>query len=249
MTSEFNEKIPSPSVKDNQNSRRRELLRITVPIAAIPLVIALGVLIPGGRGYNLVSIVTAILSSLPALIAFERGEHDAREMTALAVMSAMSILSRIIFAPLPGFKPVAALVIITGISFGAEAGFITGSMTAIVSNVYFGQGMWTPFQMLAWGLIGFISGGVLHKSRLRLNKIILSTVGILGGVLFSLLMDIWTTLSFDGGFSFRRYLFFIAEGLPFMVLYAASNVILLLLLAPPLCRKLDRLRIKYGIFK
>lgn len=249
MTSELLKNSMNKAEHSKQKTRKTaDIVRMIFPLCMIPVVIAVGMSIPGSRGSSLVSVAVAILSCLPMFVSFERGEHSAREMSALAVMTAISVISRLIFAPVPGFKPVAALVIITGISFGPEAGFVTGSMTAIVSNVWFGQGMWTPFQMFAWGITGFLSGIVLQKSRLRMNRLVLSAAGIFGGVLFSLLMDIWTTLSFDGGFSIKRYLFYLVESLPFTTLYAVSNVILLLLMAPSLCRKLERIKQKYGIF-
>ena len=83
-------------------------------------------------------------------------------------MSAISIAGRSLFIITPGFKPVAAITAITGFSLGAEAGFLTGAISALVSNMFFGQGPWTPFQMFMWGIIGFIAGllgktGVMHK--------------------------------------------------------------------------------------
>ncbi len=214
----------------------------------IPFVIWFGVKIFEDRKYNLVSVIIAALSCVPFFVRFERGKSGAREMVVISVMTAFSVLGRLVFAPIPGFKPVTAMTVISGIALGGEAGFIVGGMSALVSNIFFGQGPWTPFQMFVWGLLGFLSGVVFRKTC-RPNRLVLSLFGVLGGVLYSLLMDIWTTLSFDGTFLLSRYLANVAASLPFMAVYAVSNVIFLLLLARPFLEKLGRIKTKYGIFR
>ena len=107
-------------------------------------------------------------------ISFEKGKNDARRIVIIAVMTALSVAGRFVFAPIPFFKPVTAIVIITAIYLGSEAGFITGAFSAVVSNFYFGQGPWTPFQMLAWGLIGFLAACLL-KNLLRVRCCLLFT--------------------------------------------------------------------------
>jgi uncharacterized membrane protein len=217
------------------------------PLMVIPSVIAVGVLLFKDRKYNIVSVIIAFLACVPFFIGFEKGKTGVRELVVIAVMTALSVVGRLIFAPLPGFKPVTAIVIITAIAFGGQAGFITGAMSALISNIFFGQGPWTPFQMFVWGFIGLLAG-LIFKPDKKPNVILLIITGILGGVLFSLLMDIWTTLSVDGEFNFSRYLFFISSGFGFMTVYAVSNVIFLLLLTNPILKKLNRIKIKYGIF-
>ena len=161
-------------------------------------------------------------------------------------MTALSVAGRFVFAPIPFFKPVTAIVIITAIYLGAEAGFITGAFSAVVSNFYFGQGPWTPFQMFAWGLIGFLAG--LLAKRLLESKVLLIIFGALSGVAFSFIMDVWTTLWADGTFNIARFIASITTAAPFTVVYMVSNVIFLLLLTKPIGRKLQRLKTKYGIF-
>lgn len=158
-------------------------------------------------------------------------------------------MGRIIFTPLPGFKPVTAVVIITGIAFGSEAGFITGSLTALISNIFMGQGPWTPFQMFVWGFIGYLSG-ILYKNigDKKPNIILLSLLGILSGVMFSLLMDIWTVISYDNQITLSRYLYFVGQSFSFMAIYAVSNVIFLVILAKPILVKTTRIKKKYGVF-
>ena len=166
-------------------------------------------------------------------------------MMIIAVMVSLAVVGRIIFTPLPGFKPVTAIVVITAMYFGGEAGFLTGALSAVISDFYFGQGPWTPFQMFVWGLIGFIAGVI--SNPLKRSRILLAVYGIVSGVLFSLLMDVWTVLWWDGSFTLTRYLAAMVSAARFTVVYAVSNVIFLLLLQKPIGKKLERIKDKYGM--
>ncbi len=213
----------------------------------IPAALFAGVTIFNDRNYMLVSAFVALLSCLPFFIAFETNENTGRELVVIAVMCAISVVGRLIFAPIPGFKPVTAVVIITGAVLGAEAGFITGSMTALCSNIFFGQGPWTPFQMFSWGIIGFISGLIFFK-RQKKNLIFIIIAGMLFGVLFSLLMDIWTTVSVSGEFIVNEYIACVIAAIPVTIEYAVSNAVFLAVLFNPFNKKLERIKTKYGVF-
>ena len=97
------------------------------------------------------------ISAVPFLLVFERRRPQARELVPIAVMSALAVVGRTVFSivPLPNFKPCSAIIMITAIVFGPETGFLTGALTAFVSNFIFGQGPWTPWQMFTWGLLRF----------------------------------------------------------------------------------------------
>lgn len=209
----------------------------------IPMLIFIGIYLLHDRSYLLISFCIFLCSMLPLWIQFEKKEANTRRLILLAVMTAISVVGRCAFAPIPGFKPVTAIVTITALSFGAEAGFVVGSCSALVSNLFFGQGPWTPFQMFAWGMIGFVAG-VFRKPLLR-SKLLLLVYGILAGILFSFLMDIWTVLSIDGHFSWQRYLAALLSAIPFTFTYALSNVLFLIFLATPIGKRLERIQTKY----
>ena len=141
---------------------------------------------------------------------------------------------------LPFFKPVTAFVIIAGVAFGGEAGFLTGSLSAVLSNFYFGQGPWTPFQMLAWGIIGLLAG--VFAKGLKKSRLLLYGFGALSGVLFSLLVDVWTAL-----WTGISYVAALLSALPVTAVYAVSNVVFLLVLARPVGEMLERVKTKYGL--
>lgn len=224
----------------------KRFITFSILFILIPLIVILGALIFKEKYYSWISLCIAVISCLPLFYAFEHREKTAAELNVLAVLIAISSLSRLIFSFVPGFKPITALTVIAAIWLGKESGFVVGALSAVVSNIYFGQGPWTPFQMFAWGGIGFLAG--LFCKRLRNNKILLCIFGILSGVLYSLAMDVWTTVWADGEFNISRYLTSVVLAIPTTFEYAVSNVIFLLLLSKPFGDKLSRIKIKYGLF-
>lgn len=223
----------------------KKVLSLLITFLLIPAVVLAGILFFDGKQYAFTGAAIVVLALVLFFLSFERRENAGIKLVIIAVMTALSVAGRAIFAMIPGFKPVTAIVIITAIYFGKEAGFMTGALSAVLSNFYFGQGPWTPFQMLTWGLIGWLAGAL--STKLKDSKTVLSFYGFFAGVSFSLLMDVWSTLWFDGGFNASRYLTLMISALPYTVIYAVSNIIFLLLLTKPIGKKLERLKIKYGL--
>ena len=108
-----------------------------------------------------------VYAMFPFFVRFEHKKPQARELVTIAVMSAVAVASRAAFIMVPFFKPLTGIVMITGMALGPEAGFLTGAISGFVSNFIFGQGPWTPWQMLGFGLVGFL-GGVLFAKLLNL---------------------------------------------------------------------------------
>ena len=135
---------------------------------AFPLLAIGGAFVFKDKFYAWVTLAAVLLACLPFFIRFEKKETDAKTLILIAVMIALSVVGRFIFAPLPGFKPVTAMTVLTAMYFGSDAGFMTGALTAVISNFYFGQGPWTPFQMFSWGIIGLIAG--IFAEKLKKSK-------------------------------------------------------------------------------
>ena len=224
---------------------KKKIVSYIILCVLIPAVVILGAILFEDRQYAWISLCVAILSCLPFFLRFERQEANAKRMILIACLTALSVLGRIIFAPIPAFKPVTAMVVITAMYFGSEAGFLTGALSAVISNFYFGQGPWTPFQMFSWGIIGLIAG--LISEQLKKSKIVLVIYGILSGVLYSFLMDIWTVLWEDGFFNLSRYFAALVSAVPFTVVYAVSNVVFLLIFDRPIGKILNRIKTKYAL--
>lgn len=217
------------------------MLRVLLPFAVMP---ALVLLLPKNlqaQYYAPVSLAMVILALLLFLAGFDRREIGTRRMILVSVMTALSVLGRL----LPVIKPVTALTMLSGLYLGSEAGFLVGALSAVLSNFVFGQGPWTPFQMLAWGMIGLLAG-TLAKPLTR-SRLLLCFCGVLSGAGYSMLLDVWTTVWTYGVFSWQAYTAAIIAALPMTVLYAVSNVIFLAVLAKPIGDKLSRIRKKYGL--
>lgn len=224
---------------------KKKILTYVVLCILIPAVVIGGAILCKDRQYAWISLCVAILSCIPFFLRFERREADTKRLILIACMTALSVLGRIVFAPVPAFKPVTAMVVITAMYFGCEAGFLTGSLSAVISNFYFGQGPWTPFQMFSWGIVGLLAG--LIAEPLKKSRLALALYGIASGVLYSFLMDIWTVLWENGSFQLSRYLAALVSAIPFTAVYAVSNVVFLLLFARPIGKILERLKAKYAL--
>lgn len=224
-----------------QNKRVRTLLRFVIPFVLIPTVAILGTIVFDEKKHLFISFFVAVLSVLLFLSGFEKKATGTRRMVIVAVMIAMCVAGRFI----PFFKPVTAITVITAIYLGGESGFLVGSLSALLSNFYFGQGPWTAFQMLAWGLIGLVAGFL--SNPLRKSRAALLTYGVLSGVVFSLIMDIWTVLWYNDNFDLTLYLAALATALPHTALYSVSNFIFLWFMAKPFGDKMERIKNKYGI--
>lgn len=226
---------------------QKQWINYAILLIVVPAVIWLGVSVFDDRRYVFISSVIAIVTIVPFLLTFEKKDSSIRYMVIIAVLTALSVAGRFLFAAIPGFKPVTAIVMLAAVYFGAEAGFLVGALTAFISNIYFGHGPWTPFQMLAWGLTGFLVGLPFIRHILRNNTFILIISGLFAGVFFSLVMDVWTVISIDGVFNITRYIAAVGMSTPFMITYAVSNAVFLLLTVKPIGEKLDRIKKKYGI--
>lgn len=224
-----------------KNEKLRRTIKIAVPFAAVPLLVLLGATVFEEKSHIFVSFGVALLSILLFVSGFEKKKIGSRRAVLTAVMTALCVVGRFI----PFFKPITAITVISAIYLGAESGFSVGAMSALVSNFYFGQGPWTLFQMLSWGLIGLFAGYL--SKYLKKSKVFLLSYGLVSGVLFSFIMDVWTVLWYNGVFSIKLYLAALVTAIPNTVLYAVSNFLFLLLLSKPFGEKLERIKLKYGV--
>lgn len=229
---------------------RRTKVALALCLLAIPVTIFLGLRIDGGRKYMVVSLAIIAETMLPFFLVFEGRKPQARELVLLSVLSALAIGGRAVFFALPGFKPVMAMVILTGVAFGPEAGFMVGAMTMLCSNVLFGQGPWTPWQMFAMGLAGLLAGllfrkGLLHRDRLSLS--------IFGGLVTFLvyggIMNPASVLMYQADPNWNMILTAYITGVSADAIHALATVLFLWFLSEPMLEKLDRVKVKYGLME
>ena len=225
------------------NNRFKVLLLLIVVV--FPICLWLYTL-SDGRGYAFISMIFVILSMIPFLMIYEMKKPQAREWIPLAVMAALAAVGRVAFAPIPFFKPTSAIIIITSSVFGPESGFLTGALSALASNLFFGQGPWTPWQMFAWGIIGFLSGYLIKKDIIN-NKIKLYIFGALTGFIFGWIMNIWTATGYMYEFSWSAFFaLYISSFIPDLI-HSISTVIFLRFLYDPWRAKLKRVKLKFGL--
>ena len=211
----------------------------------ITFIVAAGVFFVGSavfpeRSAALGFTVFSIASLMLVAVIFEGSKMSVTKISLVAAMTALSSVSRVAFYAVPFFKPVSAVVIITGMYLGPLGGAICGGASALLSGMFFGYGLWLPFQMLAWGLIGAVAGAI--RGPMKKSTVLTCAYGALSGVIFSAVMDIFTVLNF-GEFNAEMYAAAVAGALPITAIYAVSNVLFLLILKKPTARIFGKINI------
>ena len=197
--------------------------------------------------YYITSVAVLVISMLPFFVGFELKRISTGEITLVATFIALAVVSRAVFYLIPQFKPIGAVVIISAVCLGAQRGYIVGSFSAFISNFIFGQGFWTPFQMVALGLVGFISGLIFKK--IKAKRISLSIVGFaLCFALYGLIVDMSTIISVYGNdFDLSGALSIYLTGLPFSAVFGVATAVFLFLFREAFIKKTQRVIKKYGL--
>jgi energy-coupling factor transport system substrate-specific component len=229
---------------------KRTVAAAVVIVLCIPLTIFGGIYLLDDRNYYLVSVVIIVLAITPFALVFEGRKPQARELVVIAVMVALAVAGRAAFFMLPQFKPVVALVIIAGVGLGAESGFVVGALSGFTSNFFFGQGPWTPWQMFAFGVIGFLAGILFSKGTLSKKRLPLCAFGGLATlVLYGLIMDSASVMIFTSTVTQETIMATYLMGIPFNLVHAIGTMVFLALIANPIIEKLDRVKKKYGLIE
>ena len=152
-------------------ARKRLALTAVLIFLVIPVLIALTVFLGSKRLYMPLSLLILVMIMAPFFMIFERRRPRAREVVLIAMMSVLTVASHTFFHIAFPVQIGTAMVIISGISLGPEAGFLIGAMSRFVCNFYMGQGAWTPWQMFCWGLLGFLAGLAFNREISKQNSI------------------------------------------------------------------------------
>ena len=242
-----------PPVQLQTPVQKRKLSRRTKVSAALILLGVPAVLFVGScyfdlKNYYLMALLVLLACMLPFFMVFEGRKPQARELVIIAVLCALGVAGRAAFFMLPQFKPVLALTIISGVAFGGETGFLVGAMTMLASNFLFSQGPWTPFQMFAAGIIGFLAGVLFRKGWLRRSRAALCVYGALAAILiYGGLMNPTSALIYGRELNWQVLVSYYLTGFPVDCVHAAATVFFLWVLAEPMLEKLDRIKTKYGL--
>lgn len=227
--------------------KKSTLSAVLACLMLIPLTLFLGTQIKG-RGYYLTATLVLIETMLPFFLSFEARKPQARELVLTAVMCALAVASRVAVV-MPHFKPIFAVIMVAGMALGAEAGFMTGAMAAFASNFFFSQGPWTPWQMLSYGICGFLFGLLFHGKK-QPNRFILAIWGFFFVVLVSgPLLDCATLFTTGSRISWKFAAMVFAAGFPNNISNGIATALTLVLLGEPLLKKLNRMTRKYGLME
>lgn len=229
--------------------KKSGIFSVLVIFLLIPLTLLLGTKLKG-RAYYLISTLVVMEIMLPFFFRFESRRPQARELVILAVMAALAAVSRVVFAFSPYLKTITGIIMITGIAFGAEAGFLTGAVAAFASNFFFGQGPWTPWQMFAYGFGGFFAGLIFHKHKSWRKPWILAPFGFLTILLLvGPMLDSCTVFTVLTKFTKKNILIIYGQGVPVNITHGIGAALTLFFVSRPLLAKLERLQTKYGMLE
>ena len=235
--------------KDKRNLSKRTIVASVAILLFIPLTIFAGIFYLDDRQYNLVALLVLLECMLPFVLVFEGRKPKARELVTIAVLCAIGIAGRSAFFMLPQFKPVLALTIIAGVAFGGETGFLVGAVTMLLSNLLFSQGPWTPWQMFAMGIIGFLAGVLFKKGWLRRTRVSLAIFGAFTAIIIygGIMNPAAAFMVSADGITLKTLIAYYITGLPMDLVHAFGTVIFIMLAAEPMLEKMDRIKVKYGL--
>lgn len=217
-----------------------------------PLLLGIFVLLFHNGNYYFISMLMVVFSLASFLMMAERRLcNSTRELVVIAVMSALAVVSRCLFYMIPQVKPMGAVIVLTGAVYGSYAGFLTGMFSALVSNFIFGQGPWTPWQMLAFGIVGALSGALWRKRSIltKKSRFFISIIGcILIWFVYGIVMDTASVLMVSNGISKNAFRLAYYSGFIYNGIHGAATFAFLWLLSSWLYRKMNRITRKYGVF-
>jgi energy-coupling factor transport system substrate-specific component len=198
-------------------------------------------------GWQLGAALLLALALGGGLVWYERSRPSAKVVALVATLAGLAALGRVAFAALPDIKPTTDIVLLAGYVLGGAPGFAVGAVGALASNFFFGQGTWTPWQMLAWGLIGLGGAGLGRLSRRRLGRVWLAVACGLAGLVFGAILNFSTWITFSGDLTFDHYVVISGSALPFDLAHAIGNIAFCLAFGPAFVRALLRFRARLEV--
>lgn len=197
-------------------------------------------------GISLIITLGVFLILFMSYFYFEKSNSGTKEIAVIATLSAFAAVSRMVFAPIPNVKPVTFLVAISGFVFGPYEGFLIGSTAAFLSNIFFGQGPWTPWQMFSWGLVGILSG-IWGKRKKGVSAVTFSIICFIFGFMFDWIMNIWYVSAFIKPISIKSIIGAYIAGFTFDILHGGGSFIFSIIFYDSFLPVLKRYKMKLDI--
>jgi energy-coupling factor transport system substrate-specific component len=228
-----------------RHAQFRRFLRTHLALGAALLSAGLGLLlfamlVPGRIDWGTTSFVVVVLLGMAGVVLVGGRFVSAMDLALVACLSALATAGRVLFASLPNFKPVTFIVLASGAALGPGRGFLVGATTALVSNLFFGQGPWTPWQTVGWGAVGAVGGLLGRRGRVP-GRLELALVGGALSLLFDWFVSVWMYIAFTTH-SWEALLALYARGLPFDIAHVTATVMFSLLFGAQTIRILGRFR-------
>ncbi len=228
---------------------KRAWLSLVIILLLIPATIYICFRV-GGRMYYVASLLIILYTMIPFFLVFQKRRPQARELVILAVLCALAVMSRAAFIAFNHFKPMVAIIMIAGIAFGPEAGFLVGAVSGFASNFIFGQGPWTPWQMFAFGTAGFLFGILSRLHLLPKKRFWLSALGFVTILLVvGPLLDTSTFFTMVRVFTWEAVASTYFSGFLVNLVHATCTFLTLFFVSRPLLEKLERVQLKYGMLE
>jgi energy-coupling factor transport system substrate-specific component len=214
---------PGQRIREKHKMRCISALFLAVGMALLLFVCA-GVW--QGKNYLLAGILMLLFLFGVVVLNFEKRKPRAREIVLLSTMTGLSVAANELCSHTIPLHGGTAMVVISGIALGPETGFFVGALSRFVCNFFSGQGPWTPWQMVSWGLMGYLAGLCFNTIRVRgrLEEETLAVrfslkkntsfrllagplAAIAGGEILGYLLYVWTGVQGETFWGWRVYVF------------------------------------------
>lgn len=226
--------------------------KFEVPLLlAVPVAMA-AALLSGVEQTALLLLAVVVLVLAMFFAGYEASRPGLRQIMPTLVLAALAAAGRILFGPIPDFKPVSAIAIIAGATLGRRNGFMVGALAALTSNFFFGQGMWTPWQMYGWGLVGYVGGALAHARAFDradggVRTPALLAYGFVSAMLYGAVVNTYDIIGFVQPLTWAGAVARLASAVPFDVMHGLSTCVFLAALYRPWCRRIRRVVRKYDL--
>jgi energy-coupling factor transport system ATP-binding protein len=237
-----------PNIRKKSKKKSVDILTLISVFVLIPLTVYFGFRFFNDKKYYLISIIVLLEIFIPYTLSFERSRPNSREIVLISALCALAVCSRFVFYATPQFKPTVAIVILSGIAFGGKTGFLIGAATAFVSNFYFGQGAWTPWQMFAFAMMGFFGGLLFGSGLLRPKKVSLALFGLVGYILiYGGIVNFSSIIMFYPSPTVNDFIATYTAGFPYDLLGGVSTAFFLWIMSGQFLQRIERIKEKFNL--
>lgn len=228
----------------------KKIVSILIIVLVIPGIIFVSYNLIASNQYYIAAAIIFVVALALLLFSLEKKKLKTRELVAIACIVALSVIGRVALFMLPQVKLTCAIVILAAIAFGPYVGFLCGSLSMLVSNIIFGQGMHTPFQMFGMGLVAFICGLIFYQKRIGKNRWVVAIVGgLLCFAVYGIIVDSSTALFITSTPSIKTMLPIYISGISFNAIHGLTTAVALAIFTPYISKTFERISKKYELFQ